>query len=37
MNKLVELKILAKEISILYVEDEQDLRENVGIFLKKIF
>lgn len=37
MNKLVELKKLSKDISILYVEDEKDLREAVATFLKKIF
>lgn len=37
MSKLIELKNLAKNISILYVEDEQSLRDNVALFLKKIF
>ena len=37
MSKLLELKNLAKNISVLYVEDEADLRQSVASYLSKIF
>ena len=37
MSKLLELKNLAKNLSVLYVEDEADLRQSVASYLKKIF
>lgn len=37
MSKLLDLKNLAKNLSILYVEDETDLRQSVESYLKKIF
>lgn len=37
MSKLVDLKNLAKNLSVLYVEDEKDLRQSVESYLKKIF
>lgn len=37
MSKLLELKNLAKNLSVLYVEDEADLRQSVANYLKKIF
>ncbi|MDD4506366.1 MAG: response regulator [Sulfurospirillaceae bacterium] len=37
MGKLLELKNLAKNLSVLYVEDETDLRQSVANYLKKLF
>lgn len=37
MSKLLDLKNLAKNLSVLYVEDETDLRQSVASYLKKIF
>jgi len=37
MGKLLELKNLAKNLSVLYVEDEADLRQSVASYLSKIF
>lgn len=37
MSKLLELKNLAKDLSVLYVEDETDLRQSVASYLSKIF
>jgi len=37
MNKLQQLRENLAPIKVLYVEDEQDLREQTLIFLKKIF
>ncbi len=37
MNALRELKEQAKGVSILYVEDEPDLRESVCAYLRKLF
>lgn len=36
-NKVESLKLKAKSFSILYVEDEEDLREKMAVFLSKIF
>ena len=37
MNSLIQLKALAKNISILYVEDDDALRENMAKYLNKFF
>lgn len=37
MKKSIELRTLAQEISIIYVEDNQELLDNMTIYLKKLF
>ena len=37
MNSLLQLKALAKNITVLYVEDEDTLRENMAKYLEKFF
>ena len=37
MTQLKELKKRAQNISVLYVEDEPELRESVAMYLRKIF
>ena len=37
MEELHKLQVLAKDMTILYVEDEHKLRDETVIFLKKFF
>lgn len=37
LNELKELKEKVKNLKVLFVEDEKEIRESVGIFLKKFF
>ncbi len=37
MINIKELKYLTKNLTLLYVEDEEDLRESVEIYLRKLF
>ncbi len=37
MNKLEELKQICKDFTVLYAEDEEKLRDKVGVYLSKFF
>ena len=36
-DKLAKLKAITKDLSVLYVEDESQLRETVSVYLAKLF